>query len=362
MKITPAPASVRITEESILSALNAFTAETDPHKRAAIYARDISPRLDEAENTPLMAANAPGTLAGTLVTQRALELLKFQFPILKTIATDFSTENAAFNQIIQSRIISIPSVGSYNTTTGYAQTDMTAVDVPVTMTAHKFVQISFDANTLAGTVRQLFDEFAPASSYALGKDMVDALFALITAANFTNTPSTIALVNFVRNDLVDIGVALTLRGVPNGSMNRSLQLYPTYYGKLQKDSGTTLNVVTALAAFQRPEILTEGILPELDGFRVISTPTLPGNGENLVGFAHSRSALLLATRLPADYANALPGASYGVVNVLTDPDTGISVQQVGYVDHTLGRANLRIALMYGVAKGQNNAGQRIVSA
>jgi hypothetical protein len=360
---TTSPASrPTITAESIVSALNAFAAEKDPRKRGAIYAKDISPRMDEAEMVPISAANAPGSLAGTLVTQRTLELLKFQFPVLKQISTDFTAESALYNQTIKSRVVAIPTVSTYNTTTGYAQTDMTSVDVDVTLNQHKYVQITFDANTLSGTVRQLFDDFAPASSYALAKDMVDAVYALITAANFTATPTTKSLVNFARNDVIDMGTALTLRGVPGGSLNRSLLLHPTYYGQVEKDSGTVLNAVTALAAFQRPEILTEGVLPNLDGFKVINAPNLPGNSENLVGFGMSRSALLVATRLPSDYANVLPGASNGIVTPVIDPDLGIAVMQVQYVDHTLGRANQRMALIYGVAKGQDNAGQRLVSA
>jgi hypothetical protein len=36
--------------------------------------------------------------------------------------------------------------------------------------------------------------------------------------------------------------------------------------------------------------------------------------------------------------------------------------QVQYVDHKLGFAESRMALMYGVSAGQGNAGQRLVSA
>ena len=60
------------------------------------------------------------------------------------------------------------------------------IDVPVTINKHKGVPITFNANTLASTVRQLFVEFGPASSYALGKVMVDDLYANVTDTNFTN--------------------------------------------------------------------------------------------------------------------------------------------------------------------------------
>lgn len=66
--------------------------------------------------------------------------------------------------------------------------------------------------------------------------------------------------------------------------------------------------------------------------------------------------------MPNDYTKALPGASHGSVSVVTNPDTGISVQLVQYVDHKLGAASWRIALMFGVAVGQAASGQRLISA
>jgi hypothetical protein len=58
--------------------------------------------------------------------------------------------------------------------------------VPVTINNHEGVQISFNENILASTVRALFTEFAPAASYALGKRLMDEVYAKITAANFPN--------------------------------------------------------------------------------------------------------------------------------------------------------------------------------
>ena len=71
---------------------------------------------------------------------------------------------------------------------------------------------------------------------------------------------------------------------------------------------------------------------------------------------------MIATRVPNDYTSALPGASFGNVQVVTDPDIGISVQQVQYVNHTLGTATQRVALMYGTAAGQGDAGELLKAA
>jgi len=63
--------------------------------------------------------------------------------------------------------------------------------------------------------------------------------------------------------------------------------------------------------------------------------------------------------LPNDYTKFAPGVSYGNVQTVTDPDLGLSVMLVQYVDHTLATGNQRISLMYGTAAGQGLAGMII---
>lgn len=304
-----------------------------------------------------------GTLAGTLVTQRTLELLKFTFPALTAFTTDFSAEPVTFNQTVMTRTIAIPSVVSYNTSTGWSDSTPDTNDVPVVLDAHRGVQIGINENVLASTVRRLFDELAPAQAYALGKDMVDALYTRITDANFThNRVSTLA--NFDRADVVDIATDLNLLGVPIGPNMRTLLLYSTYFGQLQKDTA-----IVQLAAFQRPEIITgqqqngAALAINVSSFNVYDAPNLPTNNGNVVGFAGSKSALCIVTRVPNDYASVFPGATGGgVVQLVTNPDIGLTVMLVQYVDHKLGKAAQRIALMYGTAAGQGNAGELIKAA
>ena len=328
---------------------------------AAIYAA-IRRNLSEIGEMPVTAATTTdtdaGSMAGDLVTQRTLELLKYQFPALSRVSTDFSDQPASYGQTIISRYMTIPTIATYSTTTGWTTpgSNPTATDASVVINAHKGVPIRFQENQLAGTMRRLFDEFAPASAYALAKDMVDALYALITVGNFASTAVKADVSGFGRGEVIDIGTALQKRGVPIGPNNRTLLLNSDYFGALAKDSA-----IVTLSAFQKSDIIEQGILPNVHGFGVVDAPNLPATG-NLAGFGFSKSALVIAARLPNDYSSILPGASYGNVTTITDPDLGLSVMQVQYVDHKLGFAESRIALMYGVAVGQGNAGQRLISA
>lgn len=303
-----------------------------------------------------------GTLSGTLVTQRTLELLKFTFPSLTMFTTDFSDEAARFNQTIMTRTVEVPNVVVYNTSTGWSDSDADTADVPVVIDHHEGVQIAFNENIMASTVRRLFDEFAPAAAYALAKRVMDTVYANITDANFPNN-SVITTTAFNRASVVDIGVALDLQGVPSGIGMRTMILYPTVFGNLEKDT-----VLMQLAAFQKPTLITNpapdgvALVIPVESFQTVKAPNLPTNNANLTGFAGSKSALCIATRVPNDYTSALPGASYGNVQVVTDPDIGLSVQLVQYVNHDLGKATSRLALMWGSAAGQSDAGRLIKAA
>lgn len=322
--------------------------------RTAIYAKDIAPLFKPGFALgPILAANSLGTLTGDLVAQRALTLLKLSFPVLRSISTDFSAENAAFNQAVKTRLRTVPAVSDYDTATGYPTADATTTDVAITINAHKAVQIGFNANELASTQRDIFGEQAEGAHYALGKALVDALYALITAGNYANA-TTKALATFARADVTAMAKALYNRGVPE--MGRTLILNPDYFEKLGQDA-----TLVSLAAFQKPEVITDWVLPPVAKFNILQAVNLPGTG-NLTGFGFTPDALAMATRVPNDYTQALAGASNGSVSVVTNPDTGISVQLVQYVNHQLGASYWRIALMFGVAKGQAASGQRLISA
>ncbi len=321
-------------------------------------------RLEDALVAADVTDSDLGTLSGTLVVQRTLELLRFEFPSLGMFTTDFTSEQASFNQTIMTRTVGIPPVVDYNTSTGWA-TGIDApvtTDVPITIDKHQGVPVAFNEQIMASTVRRLFDEQAPAQAYALAKALVDDLYSNITDANFTNN-TVIATASFTRAIVNSVSTALTLRGVPLMLGNRTMLLYPTVFQKLMDDT-----VLMQLAAFQKPTLITDptnggvSLVMPVSNFQVVNAPNLPTNNGNVTGFAGSKSALVIASRLPNDYTKFAPGVSYGNVQTVTDPDLGLSVMLTQYVDHTLATGNQRLTLMYGTAAGQGDAGQLIKAA
>ena len=339
---------------------------------AALYAHEIKDK--EVLDMPLRAADYTdpagnlGTMAGTLVAQRTLELFKYQFPALTRVSTDFSDMPAQFGQSIATRILSVPAITTYDTTLGWTTPagTPTSTDVLVSLNEHVGVPIRFNANTLASTMRRLFDEFAPAASYALGKYFVDKIYKLFTLANFNayaaksaTVPTAYAtyavgLGDFARSHLVKISAAMNVNLVP--LHDRISLLNSAYFGQLATDPSLT----TFFAGQQAPGMITDNELPKMATFQPIEAPNMPTTA-NLVGIALQKAGIVAVTRLSNDYTQALPGSSYGSVQTITNPDTGISVVLVQYVDHKLGFAEWRIQVMLGAAVGDNRAGLLITS-
>ena len=68
----------------------------------------------------------------------------------------------------------------------------------------------------------------------------------------------------------------------------------------------------------------------------------------------------MQARIPNDWTTVLgPSDSYGSVSVVTNPDTGLSVLLVQYSNPRSAYAEYRLALMYGVAVGNEKGGQLV---
>jgi hypothetical protein len=256
-----------------------------------------------------------------------------------------------YNQTVNTRTIAVPTVVTYNTTTGYASSDVTDTDIPVVINAHKAVQIQFNANDLASTDRDLFGEHAEAMQYALAKEMCDAIYALFTAANYTNAGIVQSNATWARTTVIKFAGALSDLGVPD--FMRTLILIGAAYDKLAEDT----TIVSVLNNADARGVITSGVLPEIHGFLPVRAPNLPSTG-NMNAFGLFANAVGMAARLPNDYTKAFPGADGGgTVRVVTNAKNGMSLAQVQFINHTLGAAYSRYAWMYGVAKGDIKAGQ-----
>jgi hypothetical protein len=401
-------ARVTVGDPDIVDVLGAYAAKDPCHikahrenavpraelarERARIFARDVKPFIKKhgllelmrltgqkeesivkviARSIKVQASNSLGTLSGSLIAQQSLSLLKAKLPALGVFTTDFSMENAKLNQSIITRVRGIPTVQTYNTSTGYAASAVSDTDVAVTITDHRYVQFAYNANELASTNRDLFNEQAEGSLYALGKDFVDAVLALFTAGNYYTTPGSpsandgngghtiVTSSNWGRTALINARTALVTRHVyPDKDKGFAIQ-NPTYFGALAQDPA-----LVSLAVFDPDfkDVILSGVLPPISGITPIEYADFPGNSINLTAVVGTSGCAVIAARLPYDYVDAQIGSNYGAVSQVTDEDTGLSVMLTQYVNHDLGVSNYRVAIMKGQAVGDSTRAQLITSA
>jgi hypothetical protein len=317
--------------------------------------------LDTPLHQALQAGDATdaniGTLSGTVVALKTLELMATSFPVLTRVTTDFSDETVRAGQAITTRIMVAPNVKTYVVGTGWGASSAVTTDVSMTAGQPRAVEFTFDSNTLDATSRKLFDEFAKPAAYSLGLEMVNALYAKLTTANFANTATTKTLADFGLGAVGEMGLALDQRGVPQGPFHRSLLLNASYWAKLITAGGTSVPIV-----WTSPEQLQEASTIPVGDFSVYKAANLPTTS-NLVGFGFSNSALAIAGRLPGDYMQALPmDARHGVMYPVTEPTLGLSLLVTEFCEHKLGIRTRRFSIVYATGAGQSNAGQLLVSA
>jgi hypothetical protein len=196
---------------------------------ASIFAKDIATNPDildmplrEAIKAADVTDTSVGLLAGTLVLQRALPLLLFEYPMLNTCFTDFGDEPGLLNQTETSRIILKPAVQSYNPTVdssgrpkGWQNVSPAqTADIPITLDEYVGVPIVFGVHTLAQTVRRLFEETAPLALNAIGGYFVHKMALFLTAANFNGYAAT------------SVGSGATTYGSNAASAASTANMYP----------------------------------------------------------------------------------------------------------------------------------------
>jgi hypothetical protein len=367
-----------------------FSAQTADEKKAVaieaarFYERELKPRVsDVAAMSPheIMAAtdaDNAGTLAGTLVLQESLPLFKYRYPVLAALYQDFSATPGRFNQTEDTRIQVVPAVQEFDETSDtdgrplgwHTVVPAQMVDVPITLDKYIGVPVVFSAQTVASTMRRLFDETGPGAVYAIAKYFVAKMAALITPAAFNayaavtgdgRVPDAYATYpvsqkNFSMDAIDDIEAVFDQNEVP--ATDRGVLLNAKWHGQLRRDPRLSL----FFAAQREPGIIEEGRLPaRLDGFQPFRAAWLPATN-NLVGFAFHKAGLVIKQRLPADFTKAINAPIPGSVTTVVDPDSGLSCLLVRYVNLERGYAEWRAETMVGAGVGDNRGGLCITSA
>lgn len=294
--------------------------------------------------------NNLGTLSPDVIALDCLMFLRKKFPILTAIATDFSNEPVRLNTNIITRVVTPPAVQSYSASAGYASTSGVATDVNVAINQFRHVTLSFYDNELAATPRNLVEEQVEAAAYALGKDAADQLLVIASTSNFNHSVVTAA--NFARTTLNTARFNLRTQGAN-----------PSYFGVINSNAwqyliGDQTMINTFFLDVQRNAGDYEDGHMSGMGFKdLYEYADLNVTNTTVNGFFASKNALVMAARVPSDPDAFVAGIPYNaIIKNVTDPETGLSMQYRYHYDVKMGRLDMTLTWIFGVALGVANHG------
>ena len=295
-------------------------------------------------------ASTLGGINLTVIAQDSLTTLLSEFPLINTFTTNFGGDIATKGEAVTTRIASSVTATDIGAN-GYARSNVTSTAKTVTLNKHKGFVMGFDDGEVAkGGYDMLKRTFVRPASHAVVKAVMDDVFALFTAANFSSVGYNGTAAAFDADSVATLSQVLTDANV--AMADRTLIVKPALYTSLAKD-----NAIQAQYASGTNAPLTENLLPRIHGFTVRQYSDFPATETNQKGLAVSPEAILIATRLPAT-----PQNWYGNVATATDTASGLSIQVREWYDGDSGQQKLSMSLLYGVAIGNPACATRIIAS
>lgn len=353
-----------------------------------------------------------GALNSGLVLQWNLGWLKNQLALLADITTDISNQPVLFEQQVRTRYVKVPGVQlktTSNAWTGGGGAGTT--DVNVRMDVHAGVPLTFNENVLGATLRQLFNEQKTPQLYSLGEYIIYKLLYNVYNGNtrLSSTDGTHSTILFAPNYtsptlggtsfnvasatlatfVADLPAAMDLAKFPGGdegpgdaNLQRFVWVHTSIYSGIAADTNFLLNqsIQGIRGQSTNPNLMETGRFERLGNIKfrksqlVTDQCTVTGTGADgttnalfvtpgdytlasKVGFGGTRSALLFVSRVPMDYTKVMPEIpATAAIELVTEPDTGLTFMVVKYLDHGYETANMRVQLMFGTAIGDERQG------
>lgn len=293
-----------------------------------------------------MATNTLGGVNATRISQLTLDALQTTMIPFKAFTTDFSPDIASMGSAVSTRYVTNPSVSNFAAARSSQNSTTTAKTI--TLSSYVGVDLGFTDTEMSFSDVKLVEMFIKPAVVAIYENVMAAVLALATSANYSQN-TLITAANFNATNIA--GLATSLNTAKVSSVGRSIIASPTYADTLRKDS----NILPAYAIGD-PSFLKNGVIPRLHNFDIFEyNGTIPTNSESLAGLALSPQGICVAARQPA-----IPRNWAGQVTSITDPDSGLTLQFRDFYDNQEQRTQL--CLIYGVQVGLATNVWRVRSA
>ena len=297
-------------------------------------------------------ANAITNMTHTLLAERIFNAFVAKITPATRFSSNFSEAETQRGDSVKVPFVSTQdAAGDFVAANGYVMQDADAEGKDVTINKRKYVSWALTTEEIANNPQLSMDMFVEQKAFQLAKAFLQDIWSVITNANYGAAAHTGLAANFDSDDVIDISTICDTADWPE--FMRSLVLKETYYGNLLKDAG-----ISDASALGTASAVQEGVLPRLSGFDVMKSTLIPGNSENLVGFAAHPDAIFLASRV------LRPEDPSGIISfeTMTDPETGISAAYREWTSPDSDETKRVLEFNYGYLVGNATAIKRIVSA
>lgn len=236
----------------------------------------------------------------------------------------------------------------------YSGGDSTVTGVDVTLNQHVFASAHVTDREVAESSIDYLSNLGKQGGRAVAKKMLDYFFELILAASFGNAAGdklVKAAAEFNADAVADLRKKAIAKGLAPADC--ALVLNSDAYTSLLKDTTLTSSF------FGGAEVVRQGTIPSLFGFRqVIEAPTLPANGENLIGFVAAPQAIAGASR----YLRPVSNEGLSDSGMVTDEATGAVLGFRVIPEQLAGKTHYVTEALFGAAKVNGKALVRLLSA
>jgi len=231
----------------------------------------------------------------------------------------------------------------------YTIQDADSDSVEVVLGSPKYVSWGLDDVEVANSSVVTLERFGRRKGNALAQSILTDIWSEITAANFGGASFTGAASTFDEDSVADIA-----EDCDSGDWSqddRYLVLSPAFITALRKTgaikdtSGYGFNAIMS------------GDIPMLHGFKVIMSTIIPGNSENLAGFASDGAGIAAAFR----YLAPQQGHKYDVAEALVG-EGGQTLGKREWYSEDYGNRRCVIESVYGYETGIGTGIKRIVTA
>lgn len=318
---------------------------------AAVFHRKNRDRMLEVLNA--------NTIQSTLKRQVILQEIMRAFARRIQPLTAFST---VFNNVpLQgTNVVSVPYFPLVSTAStdwvqanGYVMGDSTQNSKDVTVNKRKYQPIRFNSDELSRQPALQLGRIAEAKAEKLAADVFADILSAVTLANFGTGTIIGAATVFDANDVAALKGTCDVADWPE--IGRSLFMTSAYDANLLQDSS-----VKSALNFGSNDAVARGNVKQLFGFDYNMCNYIPGNSENLIGFAAFMSALLVVqSPIQPDSEVMSQLASY---EIITDPQTGSSFEYRTWGNPDADERRQVIECNYGYAVGEAVAIKRLTSA